>query len=342
MKAYLSFCVAGVFAFDEKNKLVACRLFEKKPQQIAERLNALEAGKTVKEKEEIISELKAKGFRNIDEEMENPAAEFLRNNFRKLALDLKFAGSEQELNELLNKVAIEKTKSKISGLQRKDKLIIQVISALGDLDKILNLVSQRLVEWYGLHYPELRIEPAKLAEKIVKYGSREKFEDFKGSMGMELSNEDIAILKNYALQLKNLYELRNDLEKYLDIIVQKEMPNSHVLLGALLAAKLLASAGSLERLAKMPSSTVQLLGSEKALFRFLRAKGKKAKPPKYGLLFLSPYVSNAPAESKGKVARLLASKLTLAIRYDFYSKEDHGSELKKDLEEKLKDLQKAK
>jgi len=332
MKAYLSFCIAGIFAFDENKKLIAYRLFEKNPEKIAEKLSSLESGNSIAEKEQLLKQITEKGFKDIDEEKDNLASIFLKENFRKLALDLKFVGSENELNKLINDVALIKTKLKMKGIQRRDKLIIHAIFALSDLDKIINLVSQRLAEWYALHYPELQEEPAKLAEKIIKYGRRENFPEAEVSMGMELSDNDIEILKNYAEQLKNLYELRNNLERYLNDIVKKEMPNTYALLGALLSARLLSAAGSLEKLAKMPSSTIQLLGSEKALFRFLRAKGKKAKPPKYGLLFLSPYVSNAPAEAKGKVARLLASKLTLAIRYDFYSKEDHGPELKNDLE----------
>ncbi len=335
MKAYLSFCVAGFFAFDDRKELIAHKLFKKEPREIAEKLNMLEEGKSISEKEEVITELKKKGY-DIDDEKNNLASIILKENFRKLALELGFAGSQQELNELLNRTAIEKSKLKILSLQRRDKLIVQTISALSDLDKILNLVSQRLAEWYGLHYPELHADE-KLAEKIAKYGRRENFEGFKSSTGMTLDDSDIEILKSYALQLKNLYELRSGLEAYLNDTVKKEMPNTCELLGALLAAKLLSAAGSLERLAKMPSSTVQLLGSEKALFRFLKAKGKKIRPPKYGLLFLSPYISNAPPELRGKIARLLASKLTLAIRYDFYSKDDHGKDLKQMLEKKIEE-----
>ncbi len=340
MKAYLSFCIAGVFAFDERKKLIAYRLFKKEPREIAEKFDMLEGGKSISEKEEVITELKKKDF-EVNDEKDNLASIILKENFRKLALELGFAGSQQELNELLSRTAIEKSKLKITGLQRRDKLIVQAVSALSDLDKILNLVSQRLAEWYGLHYPEMRAEPEKLAEKIAKYGRRENFPEAKASMGMSLDDIDIEVLKKYAEQLKKLYELRYNLEKYLNDIVKKEMPNVCELLGALLAAKLLAVAGSLEKLAKMPSSTVQLLGSEKALFRFLKAKGKKVRPPKYGLLFLSPYISNAPADVRGKIARLLASKLTLALRYDFYSKEDHGAELKKELEKKISEIKKS-
>lgn len=331
MKAYLCFCIIGVFAFDENKKLIAYKLFKKNPKEIAKKLNALENKKTVEEEQELLKELD--GY-EINQEKENPGFRLLRKNFRTFVKNF-FKGN---INLLINEVTIEKAKLKISELQRRDKLIIQAISALNDLDKILNLVSQRLAEWYGLHYPEAKKE--NLAEKIIKYGRRENFEDFKWSMGMELDDNDIRVLKTYALHVKKLEGLRREIEEYLESIVQKEMPNTNALLGPSLTAKLLASAGSLEKLAKMPSSSVQLLGAEKALFRFLKSKKKKTRPPKHGLIFLSPYVSSAKKEIRGKIARLLASKLTLAIRYDFYSKEDHGKELREELEKKIKEVKK--
>ena len=48
--------------------------------------------------------------------------------------------------------------------------------------------------------------------------------------------------------------------------------------------------GSLIKLVKMPASTVQLLGAEKALFRALK---KKQATPKYGIIYHVPLVANA-------------------------------------------------
>lgn len=340
MKAYISACIAGVFAFDESKKLLSYKFFEKTPEVIAAGMTAFEKGRLFPEMEEVIRRLKEKGFAEMENSNseKNIAVEHLKNSFRRLALELKFARTEQELNGLISAVALEQTKQKITKLERRDKIIVHTISAISDLEKIINLMSERLKEWYGLHYPEMRIEHEKLAEAVAKFGRREKFEDFKNSMGLMLGNEDINALQNYAKQLKQMYDLKKNLEKYLDELAKVEIPNTSELLGAVLAAKLLNAAGSLEKLAKMPSSTIQLIGSEKAMFRFLKSKGKKSLPPKYGLIFLSPYVSNAPADLKGKAARLLASKLTIAVRSDFYTKENRGAQLKKDLEEKLKEM----
>ena len=67
-----------------------------------------------------------------------------------------------------------------------------------------------------------------------------------------------------------------------------------------------------------------------------RGGGRKA--PKYGILFTHPYVQKAPKELRGKVARNVAAKLSLAAKIDYFSKEDRGEKLKKELDEQIKTL----
>jgi hypothetical protein len=50
MKAYISTCVAGVFAFDEGKKLLSYKFFEKKPETIAAGMTAFEKGKSFPER----------------------------------------------------------------------------------------------------------------------------------------------------------------------------------------------------------------------------------------------------------------------------------------------------
>jgi nucleolar protein 56 len=296
--------VAGIFEFED-GKLKKHELFKKDPKFIADKL-------------------------------ENSNLEHLED-FREISKEVGFVKDDQELNELLNRVGIEMTKRKISKLGRRDKLIIETVSALNDMDKLLNFMSERLREWYGLHYPELNVKDhERFAELIEEFGDRKNFKDFKSSIGIELKKGDIEMLKEYAEQTKKMYELRKELQEYLEKIVPEEIPNINALLGSVLAARLLNLAGSLEKIAKMPSSTIQLLGAEKALFKYLKGQGKKT--PKYGIIFTHPDISTAPKESKGKIARLLASKLTLAARADFYSKKDMSKSLLEDYKNRLKKI----
>jgi nucleolar protein 56 len=266
----------------------------------------------------------------------NKATDFLRKNLREIVIESGFVKNDLEFNQILSSFSIAKAKLSISLIERRDKLIVQTVSALSDLEKILNAMSERLREWYGLHYPELEIKDhERFAEKIAETGQREGFEDFEKSMGMKLKEEDVKVLKDYAGQLKAMYVLRKNIERYLEKIVPEEIPNLNTMLGSILAARLLSLAGSLERLAKMPSSTIQLLGSEKRLFKFLKSKEKDKRPPRFGLLYLHPDISTNKRELQGKIARLLSSKLALAARADFYTKKDISKELLDDYKKKL-------
>ena len=115
----------------------------------------------------------------------------------------------------------------------------------------------------------------------------------------------------------------------------KIAPNLTALLGETIGAKLLTHAGGLNKLAKLPSSTIQILGAEKALFRAIKKKGST---PKYGLLFNSSYISRANQTSKGKISRMLANKCALASRLDHFlikPSNKFGVKFKEQLEERL-------
>lgn len=89
-------------------------------------------------------------------------------------------------------------------------------------------------------------------------------------------------------------------------------------------------------LSKYPSSTVQILGAEKALFRALKKKGNT---PKYGLIYHSTFIGRAGNKNKGRISRFLANKCSIASRIDCFSEEAtnvFGSKLKEQVEERLK------
>ena len=87
------------------------------------------------------------------------------------------------------------------------------------------------------------------------------------------------------------------------------------LVGGLVAARLVSRAGSLSLMAKMPGSSIQVLGAESALFSHIRAGTPS---PKHGLIFQHRRVHNAPREVRGKLARVLSAKLAIACRLDAY------------------------
>lgn len=105
--------------------------------------------------------------------------------------------------------------------------------------------------------------------------------------------------------------------------------------GITIAAKLISHAGSLRRLVEMPSSTIQILGAEKALFRHMRNK-KRNLPPKHGIIHEHQLIQKSKEEMHGKAARALADKLSIAIKIDYFKGKFIGDKLKKELVDKFK------
>ncbi len=334
MKAYIAKNFMGVFAFDENGKLIEKVLFPPRPEDIAEKLSSRPP-----EEERLIRKLK--GY-EIDRGMGNKGEEFLRKRAREMALKLGFVKSNAEYNQFLSRVNVLLTKEKMR-VKKADRIIMQAIGVADEIDRVLNVFVERLREWYALYFPEAERTVGnheKFVEMVSK-GRKEKIQDkeiknlIEGSAGMDFSPEDLKQLQFFSKTVLGMFHVKKELGKYIDKATKETTPNLSAVAGPVLAAKLLASAGGLEKLAKFPSSAIQLLGAEKALFRHLKGKGKA---PKYGIIFAHPLVQNAPKEKKGKVARIISAKLSLAAKTDYFKKEDKGQELKKDMEEKIKRL----
>ena len=112
------------------------------------------------------------------------------------------------------------------------------------------------------------------------------------SMGTEILKDDEDHLRTLSKQVFEISEYRANLAEYLKNRMAAVAPNLTMLIGELVAAKLISHAGSLMNLAKLPASTIQILGAEKALFRALKAKKNT---PKYGLIYNASIVGSAKA-----------------------------------------------
>lgn len=64
------------------------------------------------------------------------------------------------------------------------------------------------------------------------------------------------------------------------------------------------------------------LGAEKALFRALKTKKDT---PKYGLIYHAQLIGQASTKNKGKIARSLAAKASLATRVSQQTLKSHAS-----------------
>jgi len=356
MRAHIATGILGSFAFDTSGKPIEHRLFPKRPDVIAGKLRKSRAGGILPEELEIIRELSKKGYKEIvwnkDKQVrgmicihkkDNVGEETMQGSYRKLALDLRWVSSQAELNEILSKVNIELTKTELRR-EKRDQIIMRVVSVLDELEKELNVFSEKLREWYGLHFPEASsMIPSheRYAELVARNGRRESLDDsglakLAGkSSGMDFSNYDIRELQAFSKAILGLYETRKRLTRYLEDMTRATLPNTSAVAGPVLTARLLVLSGGIEKLSKLPSSTIQLLGAEKALFRHLRGEGKA---PKYGVLFGHPLIQSAPRELRGKMARLVAAKLSLAARTDNFSDRDDGEKMRRGLEEQARKI----
>jgi len=127
---------------------------------------------------------------------------------------------------------------------------------------------------------------------------------------------------------KEIKALQHQIETHINTLA----PNLTTIIGPIIGARLLAHAGSLKKLAMYPASTIQILGAEKALFRFKKEGGN---PPKHGVIYQHPYINTAPNKHRGRIARQMATKITIAIKADFFTKRDIGTTLKKELQQQL-------
>lgn len=347
MKAYIITTLFGSFAIGEDKKLIDYIPFEQNPSKAAEKFYQSQQ-KLIEEEKKLLERLAGHDVfflvkkPNVSYEENKEVLAYFNQNLLNFAL--KIFKTEQDFKNFLANASIELSKLKAKQKLQKDKIVVIVIGAIEELEKTLNVFAERLREWYGLHFPELEKtikDHEKFAKLIIKYGHREKMEEFKNlaqkSLGMEFEEQDIEQVKSFAEQFQQLLQTKEKLEKYLASLLNEVAPNLTALATPKIAAKLIAKAGSLEKLAKMSSSTIQLLGSEKALFRYLRGRGK---PPKHGYIYLHPLIQKAPKKLRGKVARALASKLNMAVKIDYYSKENRVKQLKQQLDERIKEIYK--
>src|SRR3989344_2689889 len=224
---------------------------------------------------------------------------------------------------------IELTKKSLRHSVSDDQLITQAISNINELDKVSNTLTKRLREWFSWYYPELSetvTDNKKFAELAV---DAKRPSD---SFGASLEHHHVEEIVLLAKEINKLYSLREKHEEYLETVLKKYCPNLQELAGTTIAAKLLELGKSLKHLAMLPASTIQLLGAEKALFRHILTGSRS---PKYGVLFQHPFIQNAQRNERGKAARMLADKLSLCARLDYFKGEFLAKEYRKEMEAKL-------
>nr|WP_303714226.1 NOP5/NOP56 family protein [Methanoculleus marisnigri] len=218
-----------------------------------------------------------------------------------VARDCGVVRTREEYVNLLRAVCTTLAREKIAlSYQGRDVELLQMVRMLDELDNVINLLQERAAEWYQVTTPSFsrkyRSLPARKMLDLIRRGAR-------------------GGLSDAADEIERLAGTRTRLMREVSARADEVLPNTSALIGGLVAARLLSRAGGLSALARMPGSTIQVLGSERALFSHLRGG---TPPPKHGIIFQHRRVHNAPKDVRGRVARVLAAKLAIAARLDYY------------------------
>uniref|UniRef100_A0A7J3ZKC8 C/D box methylation guide ribonucleoprotein complex aNOP56 subunit n=1 Tax=Fervidicoccus fontis TaxID=683846 RepID=A0A7J3ZKC8_9CREN len=377
MVKYLVQTIIGAFLVDENGQTIKSSLAKKSIDDNVEEILRFEEGHLPSSMAKLISELDKndeyvveseslskmltkEGFTSISVKRGAEAFRAFRARLPQLAVELGFVKSEEEYQKYVHDFLIEHTRRKLREVaQKRDLLAAQAIRAIDDLDKTFNLFAIRLREWYSVHFPELdELVPKheQYIKLVFELGHRENFtveelerleiprqkaekiaEAARKSIGADLSDFDVEPMRIMARMALEMYELRRRLTEYIDAVMREVAPNITAIVGSLLGARLISLAGSLEELARLPASTIQVLGAEKALFRALRTGGK---PPKHGVIFQYPDIHKSPRWQRGKIARALAGKLSIAAKVDAFTGRFIGDKLVEDLRERIEEIKK--
>jgi len=370
MKCYITCSFAGFISLDENCTLLDYELFPR--EKLRKRLTKIQAGTITKEEESILKRMVSKfdsivietniphsRYKNLKDSIKfeyktpNIAGEFFRSNMEDLLLKVGFLKSGEDLTPILNELTIDITKDRLrEASQSEDMFLIQAINSIEELEETTGKMVERLREWYSIHFPELdRIKNQERyveivtdcgdMDSIIDSGVLDSENDSKvitdKSVGAPISETDLLMVREFASSVKSLQKTKKSLTDYVDERMSEIAPNLKDLAGSSLGAKLIAHVGAIERLSKMPSGTVQVLGAEKALFRHLKT-GER--PPKHGLIFQHPEVRGAKWWLRGKIARTLALKISLAVRKDVYSG-DYDPNIVESFEKRIEEIKKA-
>ena len=216
-----------------------------------------------------------------------------------------------------------------------------VADAAGDLDRRLDMLSSaaselraswttseaRCVEWAGLFLSEADLDaqrrdiPTAVAEADSIDGAAE-------ALGIpapkhQPSPAEWDALRSHATGVVELTGRLDSAEAATRELAGGYIPSLSMVVGPLGAAKLVVLAGGRERLARMPSGSLQVLGAHAGM----AAHRRGAPPPKHSpVLFSLPQVSKSPRWVRGKISRFLAGKCSIAVRVDHFDGEPWDEE----------------
>ncbi len=211
----------------------------------------------------------------------------------------------------MNKQQIIQAKKDIQTALLKDQLIIFFTRIIEDIGNKRDDFYGRIKELF------LVLDPYKNNTRNLLY-EKSITNNFQSEFGLQINFEEKEMLSRLFKGLQRDFDFKdyNTTKgiaiKSLKTLNEKYLPNSSEVIEPFILGKLISFFGGINNLYKKPSSTIQLIGAEKALFRH---KANLRDPPKYGLIYRSKYLNG---KNKGKLARQLANKLSIKLKVDYF------------------------
>jgi nucleolar protein 56 len=375
---YLTVSAFGAFVLNQDNEVIAKHVLYPDEELAVSNLLAIDRGESVEMINTIVAEIVRLGSKEICVEDQllarilsqsegitvktssNSVTKWFRENLTDYLKQLNVVTSKEEIDSYRYDVAIRLSKAKLSAAsEEQDLLAKNAIDAIDEIDKTINLLVMRVREWYSIHHPSLNeivqdqeqfalilksccgksnmkeecLKKAGLQDSIIE----QIMDALHSDIGPDMKEADLSIIQSLAETIDSLHNARRKLESYVTSVMQRISPNITALAGPLIGARLISLAGSLKELARKPSSTIQVYGAEKALFRSLKTG---TDPPKHGIIYRVPEINSAPYWQRGKIARALAGKLSIAARIDAYADRNVGESLRNSFLSRIEEIQK--
>jgi len=231
-----------------------------------------------------------------------------------LAVAAGFAADRPAYYGALHEATVAAARAEAAERERAtDQQVVHAVRALDDCERTANELAERVTEWAGSRYEDVPAGVDGARAVVAGEVGPETGEAARSGTGASPVDER---LRSLADRVRDLDDEADSLRAFLERTMPGLAPNLSALAGPILAARLVALAGGLEDLAKLPSGTVQVLGAEDALFAHLQGG---APSPKHGVIYTHEAIRNTRPADRGSAARALAGKLTIAARIDHYS-----------------------
>jgi len=271
------------------------------PALLAERARLRREGHLTPEEEQLLQGVEASGWRTRDRRLAEHGLRFDLN--APIAVPATITAPDRAL---LGTALLQEAERALEESWDPSIHVQEAVRAGADLDRVRNLIGERLGSWVSRDFPELDPGDHARAARAATEGTSRP--------GLGPADPGLIEARRHLGELyRSVAETRKALQEAVSASSPVRTPNLTALLGPELAARMVAQAGGLDRLARLPSSTVQVLGAERAFFEHLRGH---APPPRHGLLFLHSAIQSAPRSERGKLARALAGKVSIAAKLD--------------------------